>query len=99
MGRESSIQRALLAALDRLPHAYFRKRPQDAIAGDGDPDVSGCYRGRYVAFEVKHPKTGRLSRIQRLTIAQILEAGGYAWGVTSVKEALAFLETVTWEKS
>lgn len=98
MGRESSIQRALLAALGRRPHAYFRKRPQDAIAGDGDPDVSGCYRARYVAFEIKHPKTGRLSRIQKLTIAQILDAGGFAWGVTSVAEALAHLETIAWEK-
>lgn len=59
----------------------------------GIPDIIGCYRGRFCAFEVKRP--GRdLTRIQAATIQAIKRAGGIALKITSFEEAEAILRTV-----
>ena len=43
----------------------------------GVPDVLACFRGRFVAIEVKAPK-GRLSVAQEAELEAIREAGGIA---------------------
>jgi hypothetical protein len=59
----------------------------------GLPDLIFCYRGRFVALEVKMPE-GVVSKIQRRRIAEIREAGGHAYVVRSVASAVRVLERV-----
>ena len=43
----------------------------------GTPDVLACWKGKFVAVEVK-TETGRLSRLQEYQLQQIAAAGGLA---------------------
>lgn len=59
----------------------------------GVPDIFGCLRGRFIAFEVKTPdnKDG-VTNYQRLQLDRIASADGKTAVVTSVKEVTDFLK-------
>jgi hypothetical protein len=58
----------------------------------GIPDIIGCYKGRFVAIEVKVPgKEGTMSAIQRAIFSRIRLAGGVPHVVTSVTGAMELL--------
>lgn len=60
----------------------------------GIPDIIGCYRGRFIAFEVKRDANGELSRLQIYMIGKIREAGGIASRIWSVEQAHAVLDRI-----
>lgn len=51
----------------------------------GIPDIVGCYRGRFIAFEVK-TDVGRASKLQEYVIRQIVTSGGIAVVVRSIED-------------
>ncbi len=51
----------------------------------GIPDIICCYRGKFIAFEVKVGKN-QATALQNITIRDIIHAGGYALVVRSVAE-------------
>lgn len=57
----------------------------------GIPDIIACINGRFVAFEVKTP-TGKLTRLQEITIEKIRAAGGWAYKVTSAADVAKILK-------
>lgn len=59
----------------------------------GLPDLIFCYRGQFVAMEVKMPE-GVVSNIQRRRIKEIRDAGGHAYVVRSVASAVRVLARV-----
>lgn len=59
----------------------------------GLPDLIFCYRGQFVALEVKMPE-GVVSSIQKRRIKEIRDAGGHAYVVRSVSSALKALDRV-----
>lgn len=52
----------------------------------GFPDLFGCYKGRFVAIEIKLPG-GRVSKEQAAFIASITASGGLAGVARSVADA------------
>lgn len=61
----------------------------------GTPDILGCYRGRFVAMEVKTPQTiNDVSPMQEVTLARIDAAGGFQAVVTSHGQALGILDEI-----
>ncbi len=61
----------------------------------GVPDILCCYRGRFLAIEVKRPPEGKTTPTadpwQKREIAAIVEAGGraiVAWSVEHVREEI-----------
>ena len=66
-------------------------------AGLGDrrgvPDILACYRGRFVAFEVKAPR-GRLTPYQTAELEAVRHAGGIAAEVRSLEDVIAALRPV-----
>lgn len=54
----------------------------------GISDILGCWRGRFVAFEVKRPGTTRhaVTARQNAFLDSVLAAGGHAAVVRSVEE-------------
>ena len=89
--RESSIVAAILRALKSTPGLAIRKRWGSEMAAAGDPDLTGCLRGRHFEFEVKAPG-GRLTRIQSVRLEEWRAAGALVGVVHSPAEALAALE-------
>jgi len=59
----------------------------------GLPDQIMCYRGMFVGMEVKMP-TGKTTKIQERRIQQIRDAGGFAFVVRSVEDAMDALDDV-----
>lgn len=57
----------------------------------GIPDIICCIGGRFVAFEVKTP-SGKLTKLQGITIQRINDAKGKAYKVTSVEEVIQILD-------
>lgn len=53
----------------------------------GIPDILGCWKGQFVAIEVK-TETGKPTKLQLYRIEQILAAGGRAGIARNVEEAL-----------
>lgn len=57
----------------------------------GIPDIICCYRGKFVAFEVKNEK-GKTTALQESVINKIQKCGGKAVVVKSVDDVKAVRE-------
>ena len=84
---ESAIQHKIIDYLKSIG-GY----PVKVVAAtlSGNPDIICCYRGRFVAIEVKQPGKNPTA-LQKLKMERIAEAGGIAFtarSVSDVKEAL-----------
>ncbi|RLK63174.1 VRR-NUC domain-containing protein [Atopobacter sp. AH10] len=67
--------------------AYFEKIHGGSVyQASGIPDILACYKGRFIAIEVKRPNGGVTSALQKLKLKQIEEAGGIAIVARSVEE-------------
>jgi penicillin-binding protein-related factor A (putative recombinase) len=60
----------------------------------GIPDIIGCYRGRFIAFEAKRDATGKPTAIQAYMMEKIRAAGGIATLIYTPEMALARLDRI-----
>ena len=90
---EKDITAAIMRYLKTVPHCFYFKEHGGQYGTAGLPDIIVCYRGRFVALEVKTP-SGRPSKLQEVTIAKIKAAKGEAFMVRSVEDAKKILETL-----
>ena len=60
----------------------------------GLPDIIGCYRARFIAFEVKRDEEGKPTKLQAYRISEITRTGGVARVISSVEEALRILDRI-----
>ena len=88
---EKDIVNAILRYLKAVPACFAWKTHGGMYGTAGIPDIIACIDGRFVAFEVKTP-SGKLTKLQEITIQRIKEAKGYACKVTSVGEVREILE-------
>lgn len=86
---EQKIQAKILNTLKK--RAYCVKVM--AANKNGVPDILACYKGRFVAIEVK-TNTGRPTALQLANIDLIKENGGYAIIARSEEEVLELLERI-----
>ncbi len=96
---ERDIVAAILRLLKKQPECFSWKEHGGMYGTAGLPDIIACIHGRFVAFEVKTP-TGKLTKLQEITIQKIRDAGGHAFKVTSaieVSEILKKLEVTPYE--
>lgn len=87
---EKEIVTAIMRYLKTIPMCFAFKSHGGMYGVAGLADIICCYRGRFVAFEVKTP-TGRLTKIQETMLRRINDAMGYAYKVTSVDEVQSIL--------
>jgi len=90
---EKDITAAIQRYLKTVPHCFFFKEHGGQYGTAGLPDIICCYRGRFVAFEVKAP-SGKPSKLQEITITKIKAAKGEAFIVRSVEEVKKILESL-----
>lgn len=87
--KEQDIQRKIIKYLESVG-AYVVK----VVASNksGTPDILACYRGIFLAVEVKRPETKtNVSELQEYNIKKIKEAGGVAivsWDLDAVKATI-----------
>jgi Holliday junction resolvase len=62
----------------------------------GVPDVIACYKGHFIAIEVKTPNTmNNVSPLQQYNLKTINDAGGYAlvaWSINVVEEMMEMID-------
>lgn len=91
--RESALQAKVIGAL-RHRGGYWVVNSPAAYTPSGRPDIEGCYRGAYVGIELKKPKTGTTSPAQKLCIARIKAAGGFAFTANSLEAVMEMLDAI-----
>lgn len=76
--------------------AYCEKIFGGGYQASGIPDILCCYRGYFLAIEVKSPTgKGHASDIQKLKIKAIRDAGGVAFitdNIEDVERVLKFID-------
>ena len=87
---ERDIVAAILRLLKKTPGCFCWKEHGGMYGTAGIPDIIACINGRFVAFEVK-TETGRLSKLQEVTLRRIRDAGGVAYMVRSAAEVSGIL--------
>jgi len=58
----------------------------------GVPDVIGCFKGVFLAFEIK--AGSRLTELQKYNIKQISLAGGIATVITELNQVALIIDTI-----
>lgn len=94
---ESDLTKAILDTLRNKykQEIFIYKTHGNMFTLEGIPDIECCFRGRYIAMEAKLPqRKNTLSVEQKARIKQIRKAGGIAYRVTSVEEALEIINRV-----
>ena len=82
---EKDITNKILKYLKVLDKCYCFKEHGGSYGSTGIPDIICCYKGRFLAFEVKTQK-GRTTALQEVNIRKINEAEGIAVVVRSVDD-------------
>lgn len=86
---ESKLSRQIMTALRIEGYFCFKVHGSDTMMA-GLPDIIVCAAGLFIGLETKMPgKRTNTSPRQRYVHEQIIEAGGQAYVVTSVQEALS----------
>lgn len=85
--KESVIQSKILRYLEQCCFCF------KTIASNkrGIPDIIICYKGKFIAFEVKAEK-GKTSFMQEQQIQKIIDNGGEAYVVRSLEEVIEILK-------
>lgn len=95
--KEKTITNQILKYLKTKQECFAFKEHGGLYSTAGIPDIICCYRGKFVSFEVKTP-SGKLSKLQEITIKRINEAGGMAFKVVSLQEVKDILKGLVLEK-
>ena len=82
---EKEITAQIMRYLKTIPSCFAWKQHGGMYGVAGLPDIICCYRGRFVALEVK-TTSGKLTKLQENTIQRIKAAKGQAFKVTSVED-------------
>ena len=90
---ERDIIAAILRHLKTVPDCFAWKTHGGPYGTAGIPDIIACIGGQFVAFEAK-TQSGKLTKLQEITIKRINEAKGKAFTVTSVEEVKMILKNL-----
>lgn len=90
---EGSLQKSVVPLLKKGPGWWVKV--SDRFVSN-IPDILGCFFGRFCAIELKRPGKKGPTPGQRHNMDLIIEAGGIAVWVTTLKEAKEYLKK--WKK-
>lgn len=78
MSAEKKVENQIKKYLDSIG-AFHVKIHGSAFMPAGLPDILASVNGRFVAIEVKKPKGGIVSELQKFKIREIQDSGGIAF--------------------
>lgn len=73
---ESGFQSRVLGDLRKVPELYVFKKEAGALRGI--PDIIGCYKGKFFAWELKRDARAKPSVLQQYHINNIIKSDGIA---------------------
>jgi len=85
---EATIKRQIIRWLRSLPRSHWEVSPPGSVSGK--PDITGCYKGRYVGIEVKRPK-GRITPLQADTLLKLKVCGAVVGVARCLEDAKAIV--------
>jgi len=89
---EQAYQKKIVTYLEKRG-AYVVKVV--ASSKKGVPDVLCCYRGHFLAIEIKTPTTRhKTTKLQEYNLRQVREAKGYAFVAVDVDDVAPFIEEI-----
>jgi len=92
MAKEQDYQKKIVKMLEARG-AYIVK--VITASKKGVPDIIGCYKGHFIAVEVKTPTTmNNVSPLQQYNLKEINDRGGYAIVAWEVKDVEQMLEVI-----
>lgn len=91
--KEKDIIKQIRDYLKTLEGCFSFKMHGGQFGAAGIPDLIICYKGRFIALEVKTEK-GRTTVLQEATLRRIRAAGGIAEVVRSVADARAVISKI-----
>jgi len=91
--KEKDITAAIMRYLKTVPGCFAFKTHGGLYGTAGLPDIICCIGGRFVGLEVKTP-TGRLTKLQSVTLQRINAAKGNAFKVQCVEDVRKFIESL-----
>lgn len=93
---ETELVKKIKDYLGGVADCFYWKEHGGEYGTAGIPDIIVCYRGRFLAFEVKVGKN-KPTVLQEQTIRKILRVGGYALVVRSVEEVKEIIKAFSTE--
>jgi len=98
--RESEIQRKMLLYLKGVPNLYVVNFVGSAVTAKGTPDILCCYKGKFIAFEVKREDSSYgTTATQKARLQRIKRAGGQGFVVKSLQDVVNIIERLSDEYS
>lgn len=88
---EQTIVNGIKRYLKSIKELFFWKEHGGIYGTSGIPDIICCYKGRFIAFEVKQPGK-KPTILQQQVLNEINMAGGWALKVESVDEVKRVIE-------
>ena len=82
---EKDFQREVIKYLEN-EGAYVLKTHVSSFQKQGEPDITCCYQGRYIALELKKDKYSKATKLQEYKMKLIREAGGIAKRVDNLNQ-------------
>lgn len=90
--REKNIENQIKKYL-KSKGAYYVKYFGNSFSQVGVPDLLVCYKGRFIAIEVKNEK-GKTSPLQDYNIKAIKQAGGISLVARSVEDVSKVIDNI-----
>ncbi len=90
--KESAFQKKVLTYL-KGRGGYWIKIHVGAYQLEGEPDIIGTYKGRFVAFEIKQGAY-KATPLQLYKIEQIKKSGGLAMVVYTLDQVVEVLDKI-----
>jgi penicillin-binding protein-related factor A (putative recombinase) len=93
---ETQLKDKVMAFLKTVPRSSWRKIHQTPMSKAGTADIIGCYKGRYVAIELKRPGKYKnlyqgMSKPQIAFMNEIDDAFGYYLVADSLQDVQDFI--------
>ena len=90
---EKKIENDIKKYLKAVRGLFFWKEHGGMYGTSGIPDLIACYKGVFIALEVKSEK-GKLTPLQKATLEKIKKSGGYARVVRSVYDTMKCIDEI-----
>jgi hypothetical protein len=95
MNPETAFQNKVINYFKEEKRGYWIKIHVSSYQSKGEPDIIGCYRGFFVAIELKRPDgKGKVAKLQEVKLRRIKENGGFGIVAKDLEEVKDILKKV-----
>lgn len=90
--REGGFQDSVLEYLNDRG-GYWIKLSASSFQKSGEPDIIGCYKGKFYAFELKKERVSKISKLQIFKLNKIEKNGGVSMKIFNLNQLKELLDS------